>query len=204
MVRLISHKRLVRGIVGAMCIGLLSGCAAIGGQKAISDTFELSAADVTNAQSVRSGSQILIVEPAALKALDSENIVIETSALTIQYLSEAQWSDRLPRVVQQKLATAFDNSNKFAGVGMPGQGLAIDYQLITEIRAFGIVASGNQARVTIAVKLLNDRTGNVIASQVFSSTANAGSSVSNAYVRALDTAFTDVSEKMVVWVTTKI
>lgn len=197
-------KRFLRGALSAIGIGLLSGCAAIGGQKAIFDTFELSAAEVTNAQSVRRGSQILIVEPAALKALDSENIVIETSGLTIQYLSEAQWSDRLPRVVQQKLATAFDSSNKFSGIGLPGQGLAIDYQLITEIRAFGIVASSNQAKVTIAVKLLNDRTGNVIASQTFSSVANAGSSVSSDYVRALDTAFTDVSEKMVIWVTTKI
>ncbi|WP_083923137.1 ABC-type transport auxiliary lipoprotein family protein [Ahrensia kielensis] len=204
MVNLIAETRFFRGAIGAIGFGLLSGCAAIGGQKAISDTFELSAAEVTNAQSVRRGSQILIVEPVALKALDSENIVIETSNLTIQYLSEAQWSDRLPRVVQQKIATAFDNSNKFAGIGLPGQGLAIDYQLITEIREFGVVATGNRAKVTIAVKLLNDRTGNVISSQVFSSTANAGSSVSSAYVRALDTAFKDVSEKMVVWVTTKI
>ncbi|MEM8540438.1 MAG: ABC-type transport auxiliary lipoprotein family protein, partial [Pseudomonadota bacterium] len=107
-------------------LSLLAGCAAISASQATSDTYELAATNVQSSQSVRRGAQILITEPTALKALDSENIVIETAPLTIQYLDEARWSDRLPRVIQQKLASAFESSNRFGGVGLPGQGLAID------------------------------------------------------------------------------
>lgn len=187
-----------------IALGALSGCAALTGSEATSDTFELAATNVKSSQPVRRGAQILIAEPTALKALDSENIVIETAPLTIQYLDEARWSDRLPRVIQQKLASAFESSNRFAGVGLPGQGLAIDYQLITEVRDFGIEAAGNVADVSISVKLLNDRTGNVIGNRLFSARANAGSDTSDAYVKALNEAFSEVSEEIVVWVTSRI
>lgn len=187
-----------------LALGVLSGCAAISGTTANSDTFELAATEVRSSQPVRRGVQILITEPTALKALDSENIVIETAPLTIQYLDEARWSDRLPRVIQQKLASAFESSNRFGGVGLPGQGLAIDYQLVTEIRDFGIEAAGNIADVSISVKLLNDRTGNVIGNRLFSARAYAGTDSSDAYVQALNEAFSEVSEDIVVWVTSRI
>lgn len=185
-------------------LALLSGCAALGGTEATSDTYELAASNVDGAQSVRSGAQILITEPTALKALDSENIVIETAPLTIQYLDEAQWSDRLPRVIQQKLASAFESSERFAGVGLPGQGLGIDYQVITEIREFGIDATSNIAEVRISVKLLDDRTGGVVGNRVFSVETGAGSGSAAGYVAALNRAFAEVSEEIVVWVTTQI
>lgn len=187
-----------------LAMSLLGGCAAISGSQATSDTYELASTNVQTSQSVRRGAQILITEPTALKALDSENIVIETAPLTIQYLDEARWSDRLPRVIQQKLASAFESSNRFAGVGLPGQGLAIDYQLITEVRDFGIEAAGNVAEVSISVKLLNDRTGNVIGNRTFSARAGAGSDAADAYVTALNEAFSVVSEDIVVWVTSRI
>lgn len=199
-----SKSWFLRTVAGCVALGLVGGCAALGGAEATSDTFELAAADVEQAQPVRRGAQILVTEPSALKALDSENIVVETAPLTIQYLDEARWSDRLPRVVQQKLAAAFDSSDRFSGVGLPGQGLAIDYQIITDIRKFGILAPGNSAQVQIGVKILNDRTGNVIGNRVFNSTRAASSSNQDDYVRALNAAFTEVSEDIVVWVTTRL
>ncbi|MDZ7823528.1 MAG: ABC-type transport auxiliary lipoprotein family protein [Ahrensia sp.] len=188
----------------AIVAGVLHGCAALGGTEATTDTYELATADVTNAQAVRRGAQILIAEPVALKALDSENIVVETAPLTIQYLDAARWSDRLPRVVQQKLAGSFESSNRFSGVGLPGQGLAIDYQLITEIRDFSIDGTRNIAEVKISVKLLNDRTGGVISAKVFEASRASGSSDQGAYVRALNAAFSDVSEEIVIWVASKV
>ncbi len=195
---------MLRSVPLCITIGLLSGCAAISGSQATSDTYELASVDVTTTQSVRRGAQILIAEPTALKALDSENIVIETAPLTIQYLGEARWSDRLPRVVQQKLASSFESADRFAGVGLPGQGLAIDYQLITEIREFGIDAAGNAAEVRISVKLLNDRTGNVIGSRLFGARAAAIGSEPDAYVQAINAAFSVISEDIVVWVASRL
>ncbi|WP_308460451.1 ABC-type transport auxiliary lipoprotein family protein [Mesorhizobium sp. NBSH29] len=179
----------------------LAGCAALpGGGPAPLDTYDLSAPAPSTGRS-RAGTQVLIAEPLALKSLDGQNIVIQPSAGSIQYLKGAQWADRLPKVVQARLGEAFQRSGSFSGVGTPGQGLAIDYQVIAEIRAFQIdVAGGNRAEVELFVKILNDRNGQVKASKTFTATAAVGGGTGNeAYVRALDSAFGEAADAIVSW-----
>jgi cholesterol transport system auxiliary component len=182
----------------------LAGCAAIGGVKPSADTYELGVPTISEASPVRAGTQILIAEPQALKALDSQNIVVQTDPLTIRYLDDSQWSDRLPRLVQMRLAQAFQNSARFKGVGLPGQGLAIDYQIVTEIRSFGIEAGSNTATVAFAVKILNDRNGVVASEKVFETRTVARNSSNAAYVAAIDRAFESVARDVVGWVTDRI
>src|SRR5262245_46868307 len=89
----------------------LTGC----GTAAKNDTFDLNAVATVNRPSLRN-RQILVPTPTALKAVDSEQIIVRTSPSEIQYLSRAQWSDRLPRMIQSKLVEAFENSGKVGGV----------------------------------------------------------------------------------------
>ena len=97
---------------------LLSGCALLGGGAGPLDTYELTAASPSETRG-RSNRQILIAEPSALKAFDGENIVITPSPGVIQYLKGAQWADRLPKIVQARLAETFQHSGRFRGVGRP-------------------------------------------------------------------------------------
>ena len=191
-------SRVFQSAAGLLAL-LLSGCAALpGGGPAPLDTFDLSAAAV--ASHGHSRRQILIAQPSALKALDSQNIVIKTGTRSIEYLKGAQWADRLPLIVQARLAETFQRSGSFAGVGKPGEGLAIDYQVITEIRAFGVRADGGGvADVDLFVRLLNDRNGEVRAAKEFSATAPVSGSGNRAYVDALDRAFGEVAAEIVAW-----
>lgn len=175
---------------------LLAGCG--GGAK--NDTFDLSvsSAPVTQAPSLRS-RQLLIAEPTALKALNSENIVVRLSDSEVQYLANSQWSDSLPRMVQSKLVEAFEDTGRLGGVGRPGQGLAIDYQVVTDIRSFEIDTKGNVANIEISVKLLNDRNGTVRAQEVFRSSARVTGTGSANLVKALDSAFAAVNREIVAW-----
>ena len=177
----------------------LASCAALpGGGPAPLDTFELSAPSV-DAQG-HSRRQILIAQPSALKALDSQNIVIKPSDRSIQYLKGAQWADRLPLIVQARLAETFQRSGSFAGVGKPGEGLAIDYQVIVEIRSFEVrVDGGEHAEVDLFVRILNDRNGEVRASKSFTASAPVSGSGNAAYVSALDSAFGDAAKQIVRW-----
>ncbi|MGB7431622.1 MAG: ABC-type transport auxiliary lipoprotein family protein [Ahrensia sp.] len=194
--------RTATALLGA---GVLYGCAAVtGGQVATSDTYELAVPQVSQDSAVRRGVQILIPEPTALKAVDSENIVIKTDPLIIQYLNEAQWSDRLPKLVQRRLADGFSNSGRFNGVGLPGQGLAIDYQVVTEIRAFAVDATSGRAEVEISAKLLDDRNGTIVANRLFTASAPVAGSGNRAFIGALDQAFAQVADDMVGWVTGRI
>ncbi len=182
---------------------LLTGCgtALTGSTPAALDTVTLNAFGAANS-SAKYSTQILVAEPKALKIYDSQNIVIATSATGLEYLGGAQWADRLPSLVQVKLVETLQNSG-FSAVGLPGQGLAIDYQLITEIRDFSVRLDGNdpdgydRAKIAIFVKLLNDRNGDVVASRAFMSEASA---TTGNYPAALDTAFSIVAQDIVAWV----
>ncbi len=175
---------------------LLAGC----GGGANSDTFDLRAASVNADGPAARSRQILVPEPLALKALNSEQILVRVSGSEVRYLSNSQWSDKLPRMVQAKLVQAYENTGKLGGVGKPGQGLAIDYQIASDIRAFEIDAASNRARVEISVKLLNDRNGTVKAQKVFAAATPVSSGAANpAFVKALDAAFSAVATEIVDW-----
>jgi cholesterol transport system auxiliary component len=178
---------------------LLPGCALLGGGTPALDTYELSAPSPEGGRR-HSRIQVLIAEPSALKALDGQNIVIRPAPGTIEYLKGAQWADRLPKVVQAKLAETFQNSGRFGGVGKPGEGLAIDYQVIVDIRAFEVrVDRGNIASVELFVRVLNDRNGEVKASRTFDASAGVSGSSNDAYVAALDAAFRTAAADIVGW-----
>ena len=193
---LLRNGTAARAALVAVLAATLTAC---GSTQARNDTFALTSIATADGPSARS-RQILVPQPSALKALDGEQIVIRPSASEIQYLAGAQWSDSLSKMVQAKLVQAFENTGRLGGVGMPGQGLAIDYQIVTEIRAFEVQTAGADAAVVeISAKLLNDRNGTVRAQKVFRATAPVGGTGNPAFVKALDAAFAAVTADIVGW-----
>ncbi|KEQ06019.1 ABC transporter [Pseudorhizobium pelagicum] len=178
-----------------MIAALAAGC----GTKANNDTFDLSITPSSTGPSAR-GRQILVPEPTALKSIASDQVVVRVSPSEIQYLAESQWGDTLPRMVQAKLVAAFENSGRLGGVGQPGQGLAIDYQVVAEIRAFEVDTSGaDVANVEIFVKILNDRNGTVRAQRAFRATVPVSGTENRDFVAALNNAFAAVGAEIVDW-----
>jgi cholesterol transport system auxiliary component len=186
------------GLLAALALSL-GACASLGGTTP-PDTYEISAPSKVSRSTAATRAQLLVPEPTAIKTLDSAQIVIKPTPYTVEYLANSQWSDRLPRMVQLRFVQAFENSGRVAAVGVPGQGLAIDYQVVMEIRRFEIDADGaNRAVVEIAVKALNDKTGSVRATRVFTQTAPVSGAGNAAYVAALDAAFDRTSAEIVAW-----
>jgi cholesterol transport system auxiliary component len=174
---------------------LVSGC----GTKANNDTFDLSLTPATDGPSVKN-RQILVPEPTAVKMLDSEQVVVRVSPSEVQYLANSRWGDRLPRLVQSKLVEAFENSGRVGGVGKPGQGLAIDYQVVTDIRAFEVTTGGSRvANVEISAKILNDRNGSVRAQSVFKGSSPVRGTENSDFIEALDRAYAKVGGEIVDW-----
>lgn len=193
----VNKSRSLRQLTGmSLALIALAGCSS----SASNDTFDLSisAAPQEKVASQRS-RQLLIAEPTAVKALDSENIVIRLSPSEMQYLAKSQWSDRLPKLVQSKLVEAYEDTGRFGGVGRPGQGLAIDYQVVSEIRTFEVFTTSRQAVVELSVKLINDRNGSVRSQKVFRASALVSGSENASYVKALDAAFAQAAREIVTW-----
>ncbi|TFF27716.1 ABC transporter [Jiella endophytica] len=181
-------------ILAMLVAGLLAGCSSVP-----PDTFELSSpASLPVRGATR--AQILIPEPTAIKTLDNDKIVVKTTPYSVEYLAQSQWSDRLPRMVQLRLLQAFENTGSIGAVGVPGQGLAIDYQLVMEIRRFEIDTEGGRtARIDISVKALNDRNGTVKRTRIFSAATPVTGSGNGAYVAALNKAFDQITGEIVGW-----
>ncbi len=179
---------------------LLSGCSVLGGGSKPLDTYVLTAPQPPVSGRRLTRRQAIVAEPSALKALDGEDIVIRSSTTALQYLDGAQWGDRLPKIIQARLIETFQRSRRLGGVGKPGEGLAVDYQIVADIRAFEIrVEAGDVAYVAIAVKLLNDRNGVVRATRLFEVRSNVTGRGNDAYVAALDAAFAAVALDIVDW-----
>jgi cholesterol transport system auxiliary component len=190
--------------IRAFGIVLLALPLAACGGKANNDTYSLSSVPSVEGPAA-TNRQILVPEPTALKALDSDQIVIRLSGSELQYLANSQWGDRLPRMVQSKLVQAFENTGKVGGVGKPGEGLAIDFQVVTEIRSFEVNTSGgNTAVVEIFAKIVNDRNGTVESQRAFRASVPVAGTGAPAFIKGLDRAAANVVADIVRWTLTAI
>jgi cholesterol transport system auxiliary component len=91
-------------------------------------------APVSNAPTV--SWQLVVTVPAAPESLDTERIALERAPNILDYYAKAQWTDRLPVLVQSLLVEAFEKSGRIAAVARESAGLRADLVLETEIRHF--------------------------------------------------------------------
>lgn len=189
-------------IVAAMAL-IVGGCAALGGgSKGPPPTYDLTAPRDFPRGTRAPRGLLVVTEATALGALDSDKIVVRPAEGEIAALAEAQWSDRLTKLVQVRTIQAFENASRLRAVGRPGDRIAPDYQLLIDIRAFEIsVAAGPAARVEISVKIVGDRSGRIVAGRVFHAIVPASSTKGPDAVAALDAAFAKVATDVVLWTT---
>ena len=149
--------------------------------------------------------QILVATPRALSALDTSNIAVVDRGPSYSYFPQAAWADQLSNVVQAGLVRTLENTNRLKGVGLPGEGLLIDYQLQTELRAFQLQVDGaDRAVVEIAAKLVNDRNGRTVDSRVFSAVVPSNGTGVEQAVAAMNSASGQVFRELAAWVLSKV
>tara|TARA_R110002124_G_scaffold80518_8_gene213069 strand:- start:20283 stop:20726 length:444 start_codon:yes stop_codon:yes gene_type:complete len=142
---------------------------------------------------------LLIVEPSALQALAGSGIVVRPTASELNYYPQAQWADNLPKLLQAKILESFEATGRARAVGKPGDGLVIDYQILSNLRAFEFHAIQQAAKVDISIKIVNDRTGRVVGTREFNSSVVAASDGLEDAVFALDLAMDQVIVEIVRW-----
>lgn len=146
------------------------------------------------------GTQLVVTEPAALQAFESERIAVKSASGTVSVLPDGQWADRLPRLVQTRIIQTFENGSRTRSVGRPGDGLTPDTQLNTELRTFQFDAARGEAVVEISAKVVDARSGRVLNSRLFAARQPAGSGGVAEVAPALDRALSAVLLDMVRWV----
>ena len=125
--------------------------------------------------------------------------------LAYSYFPQSAWADSLPNVVQAKLVQTLQNTNRLRGVGLPGDGLLIDYQLQTDLRSFELRVEGPaRGVVEIAAKLVNDRNGRTVDNRVFRAEIPSGGTSVDQAVTALNGAADKVFQDIAQWVLSRV
>lgn len=171
----------------------LAGCSSGGSL----ETFDLTLPPAP-AKPSPSARQLVVAEPVALQALESDRIVVRSPDGTVSFVSGAQWSDRLPRLLQSRLVQSFENSGR--AVGRAGNGIAADVILQSDIRFFGVsTADGGQAVIELSVKLVDGEAGRIQSARVFRSSAPLAGVTGKTAASALDAAMQKILLDIVRW-----
>jgi cholesterol transport system auxiliary component len=184
------------GIAVAVCLA----AAACGGSAP--ETFDLTSAPALEAQKLR--AQIAVRVPLASLDLDSQRILVRTGPETVAYLSGAQWSDRLPVLVQTRLVQTFQNAHLIQSVGRASADVSAAYSLELDIQAFELDAKAIQGDVDIAAKIVDNRGGRIVAAQVFKAQVPAAGTGGADAAKALNAALASVMTQIVVFTAAKI
>jgi len=189
--------QILRGSGVALSLMLISACAA-----PPLATFDLSAPTVQG--KARQMRAILVVqEPIASAPLDGDRIVVRVGGTSIAVVKGAQWADRLPRLLQNRLIQTFENAQLTRSISRPGDGIAADRSLAWEIRRFEVQTEEAAARVEVSVKIL-DPSGRVVAAQIFSASAPGSAGEGAAASAALNEASNDLLRQIVAWASSRL
>jgi phospholipid/cholesterol/gamma-HCH transport system substrate-binding protein len=146
-------------------------------------------------------AQLVVADPTALVALDTQRIIFAPGAGEGPSVDTAQWSDTIPKMLQARIVQSFENAKVVGAVARPMEGLAADYQLVIDVRSFGI-ALGTEgkpvARVEFAAKVVGDG-GRIVGSRTFSATAPVADVHAAGAAAAIDAAFGKAATDLVVW-----
>lgn len=201
--RLLGRHSKVRAAACAAALALaLAGCSGGLGSlvtKSPPAAYNLVAATDFPRRSGPARGQLVIAEPVALAALDSEKIVVRPSPGETAQLGGAQWEDRLPKLIQARIVQSFENASRLRAVGRPVDKIATDFVLTSEVRAFEISAADGTAVVEIAAKIVRERTGRIMAARVFRVSVPAASTEGAGAAAALNEAFAKVQKELVLW-----
>ena len=215
-------------LTGALALGMLTtGCAALGQITAVSERIEEATAPVelyvlTPAETFAPGLpridyQVVVEEPLAASHLDTDLIALMPTPLSVEYLPVARWADRAPLLVQQLLVESLENAEKVASVTGQRVAVASDFFLFPDLRAFHAVApplpdrppesdapaalpaEAPLVQVELRLKLVEEASGAIVASEVFEGELAATSPEPLATVAAFDAVLDAVLTAAVEW-----
>ena len=181
--------------------GILTGLehmAGTGAPKAAPAAYDLTAPGTFPPPKKAAKSQLVVPEPTTLVTLDTQKILVDPSAG--EPLENAQWSDTIPKLFQEKIIQSFEASNYVGAVARPMEGLAADYQLLIDLRSFKITgpSAAPTARVEFAAKVLGEG-GRIVGSRTFDAVVPAKDVSAAGAAAALNEAFGKAATSLVEW-----
>ena len=161
-------------------------------------TYDLSAP--TSRIGGGSDAQVVVNPPTALQPLSSQQIIVKDASGSVTFLNGGQWADNLPALIQARLINTFENASQLRRVTRPSSGAVADVDLVSDLRSFEVTTPGNEAVVSLAVKIVNDANGRIVNGRIFRARVPVGTVDAPNVTKALDEALSTVMLDIVRWV----
>ena len=144
--------------------------------------------------------QLVVPEPTALLAVNSDKIKLRPSATAeTTDIADARWSDNAPILLQEKIIQSFENAGYSKSVSRPRDGFEAGYQLLLDIRVFSLSTAGSPVgEIEFEAKVLGTD-GKIIAAKTFKDSAPASGTDAPATAAALSEAFDKATAALVPW-----
>jgi cholesterol transport system auxiliary component len=151
----------------------------------------------------RVNAQLIVEQPFANAALDTDRVTLSRTATTMDYFANAAWTDHLTVLMQTMIVDSLENSGRLAAVGRDPSTLQPDFALLSEIRHFEAIYKDEgapQIYIELGVKLVRDGDRSIVAQRVFEARAQAGANSVPAAVDGFNEASHALIRQIVPWV----
>jgi cholesterol transport system auxiliary component len=194
-----------RFLPGILVLGL-AGCSGMFGGGSPTHLYRVTPKSTYPPNLPRPSVQLLIDLPLSPAGLDTARIALTRSAVSIDYFADAEWTDRVPLLVQTALVQSFENSRTITAIDRESVGLRADFILKPELRHFeAVYDSPNgppEVWVAVNVRLVNPSDREVVAQALVEQRRRAAANDVPSIVMAFDDALGAVMKEIVVWTVT--
>jgi cholesterol transport system auxiliary component len=195
-------RRLLPGI---LVLGL-AGCSGLLGGASPARLYRVTPKSTYPSDLPHRSVQLLIDLPLSPAGLDTARIALTRSVVSIDYFADAEWTDRVPLLVQTALVQSFENSRAITAIDRESVGLRADFILKPEIRHYEAVydspSGPPEVWVAINARLVNPSDREVVAQTSVEQRRRASANDVPSIVMAFDDALGAVMKDIVVWTVT--
>lgn len=157
--RIGARRKAMRAFLASAVVLPLADCA-----QPARETFDLASLPIAHA-AFTAGAAMSVREPTAVAPTSSDRVVVRDADGSVSVLPGAQWSERLPSLIQNRMIGMLQRAGVSAGRIVVGANRA----LATDIRRFEIDVARNVAVVEIEARIVDEGTGATRAGQIFTS-----------------------------------
>ena len=163
-------------------------------------TYDLRAIDTFQSPKVPLEAGLAIAEPTATARLQSQRFLFASDEEAHDAFDNAQWSDSIPALVQEKLLQSFENYDiAHAPVRADPASPAGGTRLVTDLRQFDISSEPHaKAIIALSAKVINEA-GEVKAARIFEASAPIDEMTPAKAVSAFDQAFAELGRNLIAW-----
>jgi len=198
----------VRTLTVSLLAMLATGCVNLLPETVPAAIYRLSAPEPSGGFSTEQ-SVVRIQMPLTPRALSSDDIAISMSRGELAFIEGSKWIAPVPRLVQDLVVESIDAFEPDLAAARPEDGVLVDYELNTEIRAFEAVYRDSDevaptVVIRVRVRLVRLDGRRLVAVDAIGSQARANENRIGSIVAAYDAAAQETASEIASWAADQI